>query len=162
MTRGVAVNADSTLLTAPIPDGIGFAKSLTDTRSEVSFVEIFFVSIVAILLAFGFSVAINRKWLFDIAKYLRITRKFGDPDVWAFAFNTKEVSWATVRDLENNLMFAGYVRAYSDVEENAELFLSDVIVYNEKTGAELYRADRMYLSREKTALTIELPNPPVA
>jgi hypothetical protein len=57
-------------------------------------------------------------------------------------------------------MFSGYVNAFSDVEENAEILLEDVIVYRESSGEELYRADAMYLSRKRDDITIELPKTP--
>ena len=88
---------------------------------------------------------------------MKVTPKFGQPNVWSFALNANEVKWATVRDLQNNLMFQGYIRAFSDVEDPAEILLTQVCVYNEKTGERLYEADTIYLARDKSNLTIEFP-----
>lgn len=154
---GATINRETGSIQFPIPGAISFSRSLTDPNVTLDFLEITFVTVVAIAVGFCIAYAVNHKWLYKAAKRFNVTKKFGDLDVWSFAFNTDEVRWATVRDLTHNFMFTGYVRAFSDVEESAELILTDVIAYNETTGAELYRADRLYLSRKKDDLTIEFP-----
>lgn len=146
-------------LVADLPDGISFLRSLVDPSIKPDWVEIGLVSFVAIFVGLFMSMAVNRKWLHDLAQALRITSRFGDPNLWSFAFNSEEVQWVTLRDLENNFMFSGYVRGFSDIEDPAELLLYEVTVYNETTGEELYKADRMYLSRKRDNLTVEFPNP---
>ena len=59
-------------------------------------------------------------------------------------------------------MFQGYIRAFSDVEDPAEILLTEVSVYNEHSGELLYQADHIqadhiYLARSKNDLTIEFP-----
>ena len=54
-------------------------------------------------------------------------------------------------------MFQGYIRAFSDIDDPAELLLTQVCVYNEQTGKLLYEADHLYLARSRSDLTIELP-----
>jgi hypothetical protein len=139
---------------------ISLTQSITDEKFHLDFAEIGFVTAVAVGLGLSFSFAIAHKWPNDFAQWTRISRKFGDANVWSRTFNAKEAKWATVRDIERNLMFSGYVLAFSDVEEVAELLLTQVVVYNETTGKELYRADNIYLSRPKDCLTVEIPNPP--
>lgn len=162
VVRGISITADSAEFRAPVPDRIAFAKSLSDSNVPINFAEIGFVTFIAVAFALFLSFAINRKWLFSIAKRFKVSNKFGDPDVWSFVFNSGDVTWATLRDIEQGFMFSGYVRAFSDVEESAELVMTEVIVYNEKTGEELYRADRVYLARAKNNLTIEIPNTPAS
>ena len=119
--------------------------------------EIGLVTGLAVILGIVVSFALNRYWFHDIARHLRITPKFGQPNVWSFALNANEVKWATVRNLQNNLMFQGYIRAFSDVENPTEILLTQVCVYNEKTGDRLYEADTIYLARDRSGLTIEFP-----
>ncbi len=57
-------------------------------------------------------------------------------------------------------MFEGYIRAFSDVGKCAELLLTQVSVYDEKTSELCYQADRIYLARKKDDLTIEFHDPP--
>ena len=128
---------------------LSFVQCLCDEKAAVNWWEVGLTTGLAILLGIVISVAQNHCWLHRVAGILRITRKFGQDNVWAFVLNAPEVRWATVRDLSNNLMFQGYIRAFSDIEEPAEIFLIDVHVFDEKTGRELYEADTMYLAREK-------------
>ena len=143
-----------------LSEDISFLRSLTNSKVEPSYLEIGFVTIVAVVLAFLLSYAWNHHWLYSVARRLKVTQKFGQANVWSFALNLEEVKWAVVRDIENGFMFEGYIRAYSDIEETQELLLTDVVVYNESTGEELYRTDRLYVSRDKKSLTVEFPTPP--
>jgi len=115
-------------------------------------VEIAKVTVLAAFLGIVLSFSLNRYWFHDIARYCRITPKFGQPNVWSFALNSPDVRWATVRDLQNNLMFQGYIRAFSDVEDPVEVLLTQVQVYNEREGEFLYEADHMYLARRREDL----------
>lgn len=142
------------------PNEVSATKSFSDSKFGLNITEIGFVTLIAVVLGLAFSYAIAHKWPNDFGQWTGISKKFGDANVWSRAFNSKDAKWATVRDLQSNMMFSGYVLAFSDVEEVAELLLSQVIVYNEATGAELYKADYMYLSRPKDCLTVEIPNPP--
>ena len=139
------------------PPNVSMFRSLTDPNVAANLWEVALVTVLAVVLAIAVSFALNRYWFHDIARALSITRRFGQPNVWSFALNTDEVKWATVRDLQKNLMFQGYIRAFSDVEDPAELLLTRVCVYNEQTGKLLYEADHMYLARSRSDLTIEFP-----
>jgi len=144
-------------LVFPFPRSVGFFDSLADLHAALNFAEIFFVSIFAVVVGILLSIVLNHYWLHDVARFLKITRRFGQPGVWSFAFEMKEVRWATLRDLKNNLMFQGYIRAYSDLEETKEIFLTHVNVYDEATGQQLYKADMMYLARHRDDVTVEFP-----
>ncbi len=155
-----SVKSANNQIVADQPEGISFLRSLVDSNVKPDVGEIGIVSLLAVAVGLFLSAAANKKWLHDIAQLLRITQRFGDPNVWSLALNSSTVQWATVRDLEHNFMFMGYVEAFSDVEEIAEILLSEVTVYNEVTGELLYQADRLYLSRKRDSLTVEFPNPP--
>ena len=139
------------------PPHMALLQCLSCKDNTIDVVEVGLVTGLAVVLGIVVSFALNRYWFHDIARHLKITQKFGQPNVWSFALNANEVKWATVRDLQNNLMFQGYIRAFSDVEDPAEILLTQVCVYNEKTGEWLYNADTMYLARDKKNLTIEFP-----
>lgn len=142
-----------------VSTGPAFFGSLTDAKVEIDFWEIFWVAIWAVLLAFLIAFCHNRYYLHKFAKRWGITEKFGDPNVWSYAFNAKNADWCVVRDIPNKLMFQGRIEAFSDVEEHAELILEDVIVYNEATSEECYRAQRIYLARKREDITVEFQNP---
>lgn len=143
------------------PDQVSILKSSFNQNATPNISEIFLTTVIATILGLLFSCAIAHKWPNDFGQWTKISKKFGDPNVWSRTFNSGTAQWATIRDLENGQMYAGYVEAFSDVEDVAELLLSHVIVYNEHTGEELYQADHMYLSRRRDNLTVEIPNPPV-
>lgn len=157
MIRNSTVDTE---LRFPLPGKLGIEKALTDVKVSIDFVEVLWVTPVAIVLALIISGLINRKSLHRLAALLGASSKFGEANVWMFALNSPQVSWATVRDYQHNLMYMGYIRSYSDIEPMAEILLTNVVVYNESTGVELYKADCLYLSRDKACLTVEFPNPP--
>lgn len=144
-------------LHVPLKNTLSFARALHDPKITPDYREIAYVTIVSILLALLISYLVRRKLLHNFAKTFKISTKFGELDVWQYAMESENTDWVTVRDLARNLMFCGYKVAYSDAEPHAELLLTHVRIYNESTGALLYEADRMYLSRPKNDLTIEFP-----
>jgi len=52
-------------------------------------------------------------------------------------------------------MYDGWVKAFSDGSENAELLLGDVIVYQNSTRECLYEVEAIYLSLERDNIEIE-------
>jgi hypothetical protein len=139
------------------PARLTILKCLCDKDVPINWWEVGLTTGLALLLGIVISTAHDRDWLHRVARKLRITRKFGQKNVWAYVLNIPDVKWATVRDLSNNLMFQGYILAFTDIEEPTEIFLTNVNVYNEKTGHLLYQADTMYLARERKNLTVEFP-----
>lgn len=135
---------------------IGFFDSLRDGKQPLSFLEIFLVTVLAAGIGVLLSAALNRYWFHKAALRFGITNKFGEPNVWSFTFNSRDVRWVNVRDFAHNLMYRGYVQTFSDVEDTRELLLTDVTVYNETTGRRLYDARSMYLARNKDDITIEI------
>lgn len=139
------------------PANVTMFQALVNDKTPVNLREVGTVSLLAVVLGIILSFARNRFWFHDIARKFQITTRFGQQNVWSFALNANEVKWATVRDLKANLMFQGYIRAFSDIEDPAELLLTQVCVYNERTGELLYEADHMYLARSRAELTVEFP-----
>lgn len=138
-----------------------FLKSLTDNSIALDLKEIFIVTFLSIPVAFVFVYLINYKILYRIAHKLNISKKYGDIDLWSYIMNmkTSDSEWVVVRDIENDLMYEGWIQAFSDSsEKNDELFLRDVKVYKNSTGDELYDIPAIYLSRERKNLLIEFPS----
>ncbi|MGD0950425.1 MAG: DUF6338 family protein [Candidatus Binatia bacterium] len=140
------------------PPDVSFVKVLaTKDPAAVydSLAEIFWVSLLAVPVAADVSFILNHKWLHRIAAAIKVTEKFGDLDVWAFVFNSNVTEWVTVRDIKNDLMYQGWVHAFSDSCTPNELLLRDVQVFRNSTGEELYKTDALYLSRPLGELTLE-------
>jgi len=132
-----------------------FLHALTDGRASVSFRELAWASFVACLLALCLTVILTHKLHFRLARRLRLTKKFGELDVWGFVFNSPEVEWATVRDHAHGLAYDGWVQLFSDDSRSAELVLRDVKVYRNDTGAYLYEVPSLYLSLNRDGIILE-------
>lgn len=136
---------------------LSFFHIISDNRAEINLNEIIWVSVISIPLGFIFTFLINYKILFRIAHTFRISNKFGDIDVWSYIMNLEIPEWVIIRDRENNIMYEGWIQAFSDSTEKDELFLRDVIVYENSTGDEMYRTPGLYLPRNRNKLIVEFP-----
>lgn len=134
-----------------------FFEALTSGKTTINFKEVFFATLIAVLLGVFMSIIVNRKMIHRAAQKLKITKKFGDSDVWQYIFESPDIEWITVRDLSNDLVYQGWVSAYSDTHENNELFLRDVIVYRNSDGSRLYDVKGIYLTKNKDDIILEFP-----
>ncbi|MFI5398319.1 MAG: DUF6338 family protein [Candidatus Binatia bacterium] len=140
------------------PPDVSFVKVLASkdaTAVYSSLSEIFCVTLLALPVAAVVSFVLNHKWLHKVAAAINVTQKFGDLDVWAFVFNSNVTEWVTVRDIKNDLMYQGWVHAFSETSAPNELLLRAVRVFRNSTGDELYETDALYLSRDPGELTLE-------
>lgn len=139
----------------PLPPRITFFDVLTNERARISWGEIGSSAIVALLLAAAVSAIANHHLLFRAAGFLRISRKFGDPDVWTYFLNSPDIRWVSVRDVANDTVYEGAVEAFSDTGAAPELLLRKVTVSRSSTDTKLYECDRVYLSRDRASLVVE-------
>jgi hypothetical protein len=140
---------------SPRPLPVTFFDALTDEKLRISWGEIALGTLAAVILGIGVSAAINHRLVHEIANYLKVSRKFGDLDVWGLLFNSPDLGWVTVRDLGHDLTYEGWVDAFSDTSASAELLLRDVRVFRSSSGAQLYETSRVYLARPSETLVIE-------
>lgn len=100
----------------------------------------------------------NQKLFVKLLQALRVTKRYGDEDVWEYMFNLRSPTseYINLRDFDSQLTFAGYVAAFSEAGEVREILLEDVDVYN-LSGDRLYNMPRIYLARNKADLHIEFP-----
>jgi hypothetical protein len=136
-------------------------SALIDSKAAISFREVCFVTVAALFLAVTISVSQKHKLVFRMAHLLRVTGKFGELDVWGYTMNLREVEWVTVRDHAKDLMYDGWIQAFSDDSKNAELLLRDVSVYKNISGERLYQIGALYISRNRDDITIECRTIPV-
>ncbi|MEI7482980.1 MAG: hypothetical protein WCK75_11635 [Elusimicrobiota bacterium] len=125
-----------------------FLQSLKDTKANLNFSELFFATLLAFPLGIFVSAAINRKWLFRLAYFLKVSRKFGYMAVgdYVMYLEAEGIEWVVVRDISKDLMYQGWAEAFSDSSEKKEIFLRDVIVYGESSGNKLYEVPGLYLN----------------
>jgi hypothetical protein len=137
-----------------------FFISLTGNSAQsLNLIEIFYVTLISILVGFISSTLINYKILHKIAFTFKASKKFGDIDVWGYIMNSsnEDIEWVVVRDIENDLIYEGWVNAFSDGNDRDEMFLRYVIVFRNSTGVKLYEVPAMYLPRKRDKLIIEFP-----
>ncbi|MDP8240357.1 MAG: hypothetical protein P9X24_14805 [Candidatus Hatepunaea meridiana] len=123
----------------------------------VAYVTVFLSIPVGLALVY----VINHKLIFRIAKRIRASQKIGDIDVWSYTFNSiKNTEWVVIRDFENDLMYTGWVAAFSetDARDKDELILKEVKVYKSSTSEFIYRTPGIYFAFERGKITIEFPN----
>ena len=120
--------------------------------------ELGWALVVALALSIVWVAVRTHKLVTRALNYLGISNYIADQDIWEFMFNsdTPRIKFAHVRDYKNELVYAGYVRAYSQSTDVRELAMYDVVVYDDK-GTELYAAPYVYLSRAPSSITLEFP-----
>jgi hypothetical protein len=119
-----------------------------------------------VLWAVATSLALSVVWIAGRTHKIvtRILNKIGasnhiaDQDIWEFVFTSDapKIKFAHVRDYENEVIYAGYVRAYSDRLDLRELAMTDVQVFNGE-GVEIYSTPLLYLARPNNGITLEFP-----
>lgn len=131
----------------------------TQLFNEREFPDILFAIGIAVVCGLIHLYAENYKWITRFAQYIGATKRFGDEDVWDFVFNSnsKDVEWIYYRDFDERVVYAGYVRLFSESNEVRELLLERVIVYDFE-GEQLYEMPRLYLAKKSDNVHIEFPD----
>jgi hypothetical protein len=135
-------------------------KIFSDQKS-VKYYDILGATATSFILAFIISYLYRFNILNRIGQKIGATFRYGDEDVWHYFHRAPEIQknegWIFVRDHKCNLVYYGFISVWSESEKNRELILSDVTVYTNDEGIELYTSDHIYLSRNIDDLTIEVP-----
>ena len=135
-------------------------KVLTNTDIIITNWDLFFLSLIGILIGLAVSWFSKNKLFFKIAQCLSISKKISDLDIWGYLFNLEDLTWIFVRDHKNGLLYRRCLDAFSDDSKNAELLLTRVSVYKENDDSHLYDLRMIYLSRNREDITIEITSPP--
>lgn len=135
-----------------------FFKAVLDKNVAIEWSEIIIASLIGVPVAFIASAIHTYKLINLLGQRMRVTRRAGDEDVWDGFHNlpdTPEYQWVFVRDHKTELVYYGWICAYSDSEKERELLMRDVDVYTNDKGEFLYKTGMLYLCRDKYDLTIE-------
>jgi len=122
------------------PPSIDLFKSLT-TSASLDLQEITLTTAISPLVGLLVSPSLTSHWINRFAQVIRVSDKFGDLDVWARVFNSRDILWVAVREFEQNVVYDGWVEAFSDTYDANELFLRDVRVFQSSTSLFLYELD---------------------
>jgi len=139
-----------------------FLRALVDQTVPISVVEIVCACGVAIVVGLLFTTSSTYKLHMRLLRAIGVTRKFDELDVWGFAFNLRRgTEWATVRDHRNDLMYDGWVQAFSDSSDRPELLLRDVSVYRNLSRERLYQVGAAYIALDASDIAIEFRTVPL-
>ncbi len=139
--------------------------TLSPSRSanSVDETQILIATIVGALIGCLVSVLQTYSLPHRVLRFLRLTKRTNEVDVWGFAFNSTEIdSWVNVRH-SNGKIYQGWVRAYSEGSDERELLLVDVNVYVPDARGELTLVDStpvLYLGLDKKGSLIEMRTEP--
>lgn len=99
----------------------------------------------------------NYKFVNRIGKFLKLTTKYGDENLYSYFLNADNVNEIYFRDIPNNITYHGMINSYSETSDFKEIVLRDVKVYDYETSTFMYELDKVYLSRPKDDIIIEVP-----
>lgn len=155
---GLVVGALNQVLDSAV--GIAFFDTLNTGVLQVRPSEIAGVTGTAMGLAILISIAVNRGVLHALALGAGVTRQFHEASLWGYMFNRMEGTWVTVRELDHDLAYEGWVAGYSDGVNPNELLLRNAQVFRNSTGDHLYDVPALFLSRSADRLALEFePGP---
>lgn len=95
--------------------------------------------------SYAVSAIIYHKLPLKVTRKLNASSKFGDEDLWAYFLNSKDVDWVWVRDHARDLVYEGWVQAFSVTSPVREIMLRDVRVYSNEGQNCLLRDRRLTL-----------------
>lgn len=122
------------------------------------FKEVLAAVIVGVVLAIIWLFVSNRKWDTRFLQWIGATKTYGDEDVWDFTFNSSvaAVEYVHFRDFANKIVYAGWVKEFSETEKLRELVLRDAEIYD-FDGNKLFDTPLVYLARDPENIHIEFP-----
>jgi len=130
---------------------------ITFTSNNIPFWEIIRATGMAIIIGFLAAWMENYKIITRIARKCKIADKYGEENLYSYFLNSKEVTEVYVRDIANNLTFHGTIDSFSENEQISEITLRNVKVYRYTDSAFLYDMPKVFLSRAKNSIFIEVP-----
>jgi hypothetical protein len=120
-----------------------FLESLLEPTTTIDMNEILQVSIIGILLGIVITYIINFKLLYKLGFRIRLSKKFGEGEVWESVVSDSNTSWVTIRDRESGLVYLGKIGHFSDSHKKRELVLSEVDIYSD-SGDYFHSQDEIY------------------
>lgn len=136
-------------------------NKIFSNQKSVKYYDILGATASSFILALIISYLYRFNILNRFGQLIGATYRYGDEDVWHYFHRAPDIQknegWIFVRDHKCNLVYYGFVSIWSESEKNRELIISDVTVYTNDGGIELYTSDHIYLSRNIDDLTIEVP-----
>jgi hypothetical protein len=143
--------------TLALPTKMVFWDELQNPSAKIELGEIAWVTLVAIGLAIVLATLSNFKVHYRIARWCRVSKKSGEIDVWAYVMNSRapDTTFVTLRDIEQDLAYDGWIHLFSEDCSTTELLLRDVVVYRNSTSEGLYQVGAMYFKLDPKRIILE-------
>lgn len=138
-----------------------FESPTEEAVAVISPVDIAISAILAIIASIFWLYIETYKIISRVLKKIGATKTYGDEGVWDFTFNSRQpyVEYVDVRDFNKQLVYSGWVNAFSESGPIRELLLRDVKLYD-FNGEFLYDQPFVYLSRTSDDIHIDFPYRP--
>lgn len=141
----VFINNKIVIIRGEVPTWeVTFLKTLFNDKENIHVNEVFWASLIGLLVAILITAMINYSLIYWLTNKLKISRKHGEGDVWDFMFNSSDTNWVNIR--YNDFVYQGSVVSYSEKENTREVLLNKVKVYPKDGGNELYEMPYMYFN----------------
>lgn len=127
----------------------------------IDFYEIFWVTGFGVIVGVVITLLDTYKILHRVAKFFCLIYKHGDLDTFTYLMRSsliKNDAWVIIRDIEDDRAYAGWVAEYSIGKEQNELFLRDVVIFQNSTGELMMTSPGIYLAKPKEKYVIEFPD----
>lgn len=138
-----------------IETDVSFISNLLNTSTQLDISEIINVTFIAVFNGFILAVAIRENLLAKIG--FGFSKKSIQPSraIWNSILFERIGEWVVIRDMENDLMYRGWLRNVSDTADEGEIFLRDVRVSKNASAKKLYETPGIYLKFDVTKISIE-------
>ncbi len=142
------------------PEFIGVPLSVSSGNNAyfINLAEVLYATMASIVVVVAIALAEKNKWIYRLGFALKLTTRVAEPDIWGHAFDSDmhgTSEWATVRNKKLDLMYQGRILAFSDSYKEAEILLSEVVVYKNTEPLFLYTVDMLYLTLDPSDIEIE-------
>jgi hypothetical protein len=124
-------------------------------KADIIFSEVFWATILAPAVAAVATIINQRKYLTRFARWIGISYKYGDENLFSYYLNRTDIDRVYIRDLTTLQTYIGVVEQYSETDHIQEVVLSDVYVYEYETSEFLYKLPSIYLARATGTFVIE-------
>lgn len=136
-------------------EGLSVWSFISDRSNNINLLEVLAATALSPLVAFSAAFAINHKLFNKMATKIRVSRKYGDENLYSFFLNSGDIDWVYVRDQKKGITYEVRVLSFSENDKIQELVLVNAKVYNYEDSDELYSVPSIYLSNTNSSFTIE-------
>ena len=124
--------------------------SVNVTQIILGVIGALFISIICV-------VNVNTSALIHFCRFIGLTRRFSDPDVWSLLMNSNDTdNYVTFRKKDEGVIYQGYLQAFSGMTEERELLLTSVKIYDDETITERAEVSYMYFAFKRDDVILEM------